>query len=217
MVFVLDADKKPLDMCHPARARQLLRNDKAAVYRRAPFTIILKRVVEDAPAETCRLKIDYGSRHTGFAIVKGEAVPKEHYYDAACVGVSTPDALHIRTDSVQVIRANGRGTHQRTNVDSSGFPRGYLSRKKQFFGFQSGNLVKAIIPKGKKAGTYVGVVGCRATGSFDIRTKAGCVQGLNHKYFHLLQRADGYQYYTERRYATSSPWMNRGTSVARSW
>ncbi len=33
MVFVLDADKKPLDMCHPARARPLLRNGKAAVYR----------------------------------------------------------------------------------------------------------------------------------------------------------------------------------------
>ena len=34
MIFVIDAAKKPLCMCHPAKARKLLRDDKAAVYRR---------------------------------------------------------------------------------------------------------------------------------------------------------------------------------------
>ena len=28
----------------------------------------------------------------------------------------------------------------------------------------------------------------------DIRTKAGRVQGVNHKYFRLIQRSDGYSY-----------------------
>ena len=435
MVFVLDTDKTPLDMCHPARARKLLREGKAAIYRKEPFTIILKRKVEDPPQKEYRLKIDYGSRHTGLAILKGENVcwlgqlehrtdikknldqrrgyrrrrrsanlryrkprflnrtrpegwlppslqsrvnniqtlvsrltklvplgvisyenvkfdtqllqnpdicgtqyqqgtlagyevreyllekfqrrcvycgvdnvplevehltprsrggsnrvgnlaiachkcnqekgnqtaeefgfpevrkqaqaslkdaavvtatrwavyrmlesfglpvecgtggrtklnrvsfdlPKEHYYDAVCVGVSTPDALHIRTNMVQVIKAVGRGSHQRTNVNASGFPRGYFAQQKRFYGFQTGDLVKAVIPKGKKAGVYLGSVACRRTGSFDIKTKAGRVQGLNHKYFTLIQRANGYQYFTERIPAISSPHLKKGASMA---
>ena len=57
MVFALDSDKTPLDMCHPARARKLLWDGKAAVYRKAPLTIILKRKVEDPPKQDYRLKI----------------------------------------------------------------------------------------------------------------------------------------------------------------
>jgi len=435
MVFVLDSNKTPLDMCHPARARKLLREGRAAIYRRAPFTIILKKEVDEPPTQDYRLKIDYGSRHTGLAILKGEDVcwlgqlehrtdiqknllqrrgyrrrrrtanlryrkprflhrtrpngwlppslqsrvnnvqslvarltkivplgaisyenvkfdtqllqnpdicgtqyqqgtlagyeireyllekfqrkcvycgvenvpleiehltprsrggsnrvgnlaiachkcnqekgnltaeefgfsevrkqaqaplkdaaavtatrwavygvlesfglpvecgtggrtklnrvafdlPKEHYYDAVCVGASTPDVLHIRTDRVQTIKAMGRGSHQRTNVNASGFPRGYFARQKRFYGFQTGDLVKAVVPKGKKAGVYVGPVACRKTGSFDIKTKAGRVQGLNHKYFTLTQRANGYLYFTERVCAISSPWLKRGASMA---
>ena len=74
MVFVIDASKKPLDMCHPAKARKLLRDGKAKIYRKEPFTIILIKIV-DKPAENkYRLKIDYGSRHTGLAILKGAKV-----------------------------------------------------------------------------------------------------------------------------------------------
>ncbi len=42
-VFVLDAARRPLDPCHPARARELSRQGKAAMFRRYPFTLILKR------------------------------------------------------------------------------------------------------------------------------------------------------------------------------
>jgi hypothetical protein len=41
-VFVLDPDKQPRDPVHPALARRLLKEGKAAVFRRYPFTIILK-------------------------------------------------------------------------------------------------------------------------------------------------------------------------------
>jgi hypothetical protein len=41
-VFVINTDKQPLNPIHSAQARQLLRNGKAAVFRRFPFTIILK-------------------------------------------------------------------------------------------------------------------------------------------------------------------------------
>lgn len=41
-VFVLDKNKQPLDPCHPARVRQLLKSGRATVFRRYPFTILLK-------------------------------------------------------------------------------------------------------------------------------------------------------------------------------
>ena len=418
MVFVIDADKKPLDMCHPARARKLLRGGKAAIYRKEPFTIILKKKTEESAKKSYRLKIDYGSRHTGLAILKDSKVcwlgqiehrtdikdlldkrrgyrrrrrnanlryrkprfmfrtkpegwlppslmsrvnnirtfvkrlitylplgnisyenvkfdtqklmnpdisgieyqqgelagyeireylaekfnhrccycgieqgqgrrfevehivpksrggsnrisniawschecnqekgnmtaeeyghpevqeqamrplkdaamvtatrwkvlkilrgfglpvecgtggltsynrnkrniPKDHYYDACCVGKSTPERLYFGTDIVHVITATGRGKHCRTNVNASGFPRGYLARQKQFFGFQTGDMVKAVVTRGKKIGTYFGKVMCRRSGSFDIRTSSGRVQGINHRYFQLVQRSDGYLY-----------------------
>lgn len=418
MVFVIDASKKPLDMCHPAKARKLLRDGKAKIYRKEPFTIILTKIV-DKPAENkYRLKIDYGSRYTGLAILKDAKVcwlgqlehrtnikelldkrrgyrkrrrnanlryrkhrfkyrtkpkgwlppslmsrvdnirtfitrlirmlplgaisyenvkfdtqkmmnpdihgieyqqgtlkgyeireylsekfnhkccyceigqgqgrkfevehiipvsrggtnrisnlawschvcnqekgsmtaeeyghpevqaqakkplkdatlvtatrwkvydllksfnlpvecgtggltcynrtqrniPKEHYFDACCVGKSTPKVLYFCTNIVHIITAIGRGKHCRTNVNASGFPRGYLARQKIFFGFQTGDIVKAVVTRGKKIGTYFGKVLCRKTGSFDIRTKAGRVQGISHKYFRLIQHSDGYLY-----------------------
>jgi 5-methylcytosine-specific restriction endonuclease McrA len=76
-VFVLDSEKRPLDPIHSAQARQLLRNKKAAVYRRFPFTLILKEARQDSPVSALRLKIDPGAKHTGIALVNdstGEVV-----------------------------------------------------------------------------------------------------------------------------------------------
>ncbi len=67
-VLVLDGTKKPLMPCHPARARQLLRKKKAAIYRLQPFTIILKER-NAGKTQPLALKIDPGSRITGLAIV----------------------------------------------------------------------------------------------------------------------------------------------------
>jgi hypothetical protein len=68
-VFVLDTNKQPLQPTHPANARRMLKAGEAAVYRRYPFTIILKRSVGDPAESSLRLKIDPGSRVTGMAIV----------------------------------------------------------------------------------------------------------------------------------------------------
>jgi hypothetical protein len=38
-VFVLDAKKHPLNQVHPGRARLLLKEGKAAVFKRYPFTL----------------------------------------------------------------------------------------------------------------------------------------------------------------------------------
>jgi 5-methylcytosine-specific restriction endonuclease McrA len=69
-VFVLDDARRPLSPCSPARARQLLRDGKAAVFRRYPFTIILKREIADATPMPVTVKIDPGSRTTGLAVVQ---------------------------------------------------------------------------------------------------------------------------------------------------
>lgn len=76
-VFVLDTNKQPLAPTHPARARVLLTSGKAAVYRHYPFTVILKRAVEQVEVQPLRVKIDPGSKTTGLAIVNdgtGEVV-----------------------------------------------------------------------------------------------------------------------------------------------
>ena len=76
-VFVLDAEKRPLSPCTPARARLLLKQQRAAVLRHFPFTLILKEAKPDAVALPLRLKIDPGSQTTGIAVVNdvsGEVV-----------------------------------------------------------------------------------------------------------------------------------------------
>src|SRR5215510_2623286 len=72
-VAVLDTTKKPLAPTTPRRARLLLKNGKAAVFRRYPFTIILKREIVNPSPPDLRLKIDPGSKTTGLAIVNQES------------------------------------------------------------------------------------------------------------------------------------------------
>ncbi len=61
-------------------------------------------------------------------------------------------------------------------------------------GFQTGDIVRAIVTSGTKQGTYMGRVLVRATGSFDIRTKDGRVQGISHRFCTPIHRRDGYSY-----------------------
>lgn len=68
-VFLIDAQKKPMNPIHPAQARKLLEHSKAAVFRRYPFTLILKRTIERPIVHPLTLKIDPGSKVTGFALV----------------------------------------------------------------------------------------------------------------------------------------------------
>ncbi len=68
---------RPLDPVHPGWARKLLSSGQAAIFRRYPFTIILKREEPQPETSPLRLKIDPGSKTTGLAIVNdttGEVV-----------------------------------------------------------------------------------------------------------------------------------------------
>ena len=70
LVFVLDAHKQPLAPYSPRRAKLLLRNSKAAIFRRIPFTIILKRAVENPVLPDHRVKIDQTARLPGSLFCK---------------------------------------------------------------------------------------------------------------------------------------------------
>ncbi|MBK7003188.1 MAG: RRXRR domain-containing protein [Rhodoferax sp.] len=119
-------------------------------------------------------------------------IPKTHALDAACVG-DIAGIIDWQKPTL-AIKSMGRGSYQRTRLDKYGCVRGYLTRLKSIQGFQTGDMVKAIVATGKKAGTYTGRVAVRATGSFNIQTSSGLVQGVSHRFCTVVQRGDGYGY-----------------------
>ena len=130
------------------------------------------------------------------------SIPKTHALDAACVGiVNGIEGWNVPTLE---ITCTGRGSYQRTRLNQYGFPRGYLTRQKSIKGFQTGDQVKAVVPQGKKAGVYKGRVAVRASGSFNITTEAGTVQGISYRYCELISRNDGYGYAMQPKQKTES-------------
>jgi 5-methylcytosine-specific restriction endonuclease McrA len=119
-------------------------------------------------------------------------IPKAHCLDAVCVG--QVEAIADIDKKVMAIRCMGRGSRQRTRVNKYGFPRGYLMREKSVHGFATGDIVKAIVTKGKKIGCYRGRVAVRKSGSFNIQTADILIQGISRKYCQILARNDGYCY-----------------------
>ena len=71
-IAVLDTHKRICEPCHPAVARRLLKEGKAAILKRYPFTIILKHEVTDTKTTGYTLSIDPGSKCTGMAITDSE-------------------------------------------------------------------------------------------------------------------------------------------------
>ena len=119
-------------------------------------------------------------------------VPKSHTLDALCVGDITAVAGY--PSRVLVATSTGRGSYARTRSDKYGFPRLRLTRTKRHHGFATGDHVRAVVPTGVKAGTHLGRVAVRASGSFNITTRLGTVQGIHHRHVRLLTRADGWAY-----------------------
>ncbi|MFH7024645.1 MAG: RNA-guided endonuclease IscB [Heteroscytonema crispum UTEX LB 1556] len=120
-------------------------------------------------------------------------LPKTHWLDAACVGISTP-ILNIKGIKPLLITANGHGSRQSCRTDKFGFPNRHVPREKIHFNFQTGDIVKAVVTTGKKVGNYVGKVAIRSSGSFNISAKNGLVQGISHKFCKRIHAKDGYSY-----------------------
>lgn len=123
-----------------------------------------------------------------------QGFPKAHWIDAACVGKSG-ESIHLDT-SLQplTIKAMGHGTRRMCTTDKYGFPIRHRTAIKRHFGFATGDLVEAIVPRGKNLGRHTGRVTVRAKGSFDLATATGPIHGVHYKYCRLLQRGDGYRY-----------------------
>ncbi|MCC3406240.1 MAG: HNH endonuclease [Microcoleus sp. PH2017_10_PVI_O_A] len=107
-VFLIDANKTPMNPIHPAHARKLMEAGKAAVFRRYPFTLIVNRAVENIVTYPLALKIDPGSKTTGISLVtnQNEAIwgmELEHR------GQGIKDALLAR----RAVRRGRRGRHTR--------------------------------------------------------------------------------------------------------
>ena len=73
MVFVLNKNKKPLNPCSNAVARKLLKQGKAVVHKRYPFTVRLKYIIDGLKAKKYILKLDPGSKTTGLAIAENKS------------------------------------------------------------------------------------------------------------------------------------------------
>lgn len=221
MVFVLDKSKKPLDMITNAEARILLRNKQAVIDKVYPFTIRLKDNSCGSKDRAYTVKLDPGSKHTGIAIVDDTnnvaklvsdttthdawltkynrdelGLPKEHYYDALSVG-EIPTKFNFITDKILVISAKGRGSRQMCLMDKFGFPRTSAKASKSVKGFQTGDIVKAVVHTGSKQGEYLGRVVVRSRGQFNIQTNKNSTVDIGYKYCRLIQRGDGYSYNTK--------------------
>lgn len=118
-------------------------------------------------------------------------LPKAHWIDAACVGQI--DSIKQLTNQPLLIKATGHGTRQMCRTNKFGFPERYVPKIKFVKGFQTGDIIKAIVTSGKKIGKYMGRVAVRTTGFFNI-SATKLVQGISFKYCQIIQKKDGYNY-----------------------
>ncbi|MGB8690878.1 MAG: RNA-guided endonuclease IscB [Microcoleus sp.] len=162
-----------------------------------------KRPLKDAAAvNSTRWALFSRLKETGISVLIGSGgltkfnrtrfkLPKTHWLDAACVGQT--QSLEILTNQPLLIKATGHGTRQMCRTDKFGFPSRYVPRNKFVKGFQTGDVVKAVVTSGKKIGEYIGRVAVRSTGSFNISVPE-LVQGISHKYCKIIHKKDGYSY-----------------------
>ncbi len=181
-------------------------NQTAAEFGHPDLQAQARQPLRDAAAvNATRWALYHGLQTSGLPIEVGTGgrtkfnrvslgLPKTHWIDAACVGESG--------DSVQVdvrlrplaIRATGHGSRQMCRMDKYGFPRTGPKQARRVHGFRTGDMVRAVVPRGKKRGTHTGRVAVRTTGSFNITTAGSTVQGIGWKHCQLIHRADGYAY-----------------------
>lgn len=125
---------------------------------------------------------------------------KTHWIDAACVGEI--EGVECLVKKVLLVKAKGHGSRQRVQTDRFGFPRRKVNgqkhqhkpRKKKFFGFQAGDIVK--LPKlvdGQMCQLVGRVKSPRTSGSFTISTNSGDVSSTWKK-LRAIHRSDGYSY-----------------------
>ncbi len=126
---------------------------------------------------------------------KQRGLPKTHWLDAACVGSSTPNPLLVQGILPLQITAMGRHSRQMCRTNAQGFPDKAPKATSVVGGFRTGDIVRAVVPESStKAGVYVGRIAIRASGSCNIKTATGTIQGIHVRYCRALHCSDGYAY-----------------------
>ncbi|GCE13049.1 hypothetical protein KTT_29080 [Tengunoibacter tsumagoiensis] len=115
-------------------------------------------------------------------------LPKEHWIDACCVGTSTPAHLIIKAVKPLLVKATGHGRRKMCVTDRYGFPKQHKERKGSYLGYRTGDVVKAVTPKG----TLQGRIAIRYRPSFRLGKT-----DIHPKYMRRLHRVDGYEYTKE--------------------
>lgn len=115
--------------------------------------------------------------------------PKEHWIDAACVGVSGEKVYIASGTTPLVVKATGRQSRIMCRPDKYGFPRTKAKQGRVHYGFQTGDIVLATIPEGKHTGLHIGRVAVRNRPSFRLNDF-----DVHPKYLKVLHHADGYSY-----------------------
>ena len=122
MVYVLNINGEPLMPCKEAKARKLLKNNKAKVIKREPFTIQLLFECENQ-TQDITLGVDAGSKHIGLSAT----TKKKELYSAD---------VELRNDIVDLIsrrrekrrtRRNRKTRHRKARFSNRGKEDGWLA------------------------------------------------------------------------------------------
>lgn len=92
MVYVLSINSKPLMPCTEAKARHLLKEDKASVIRREPFVVQLKFDCENQ-TQPVTLGVDAGAKHIGLS---ASTVKRELYSAEVVLRTDITDLISTR-------------------------------------------------------------------------------------------------------------------------
>jgi 5-methylcytosine-specific restriction endonuclease McrA len=176
----------------PAKIKRILAQTKAPLKDAA--AVNATRYAIGNALKRLALPVNFwtGGRTKKNRISQGYA--KDHWIDAACVGMSGISVVIRPNHRPLQIKATGRGARQMCSPDKYGFPRTGAKQAKKVKGFQTGDMVKAVVTSGKKIGTYIGRVAVRASGSFAILIPEKKVDGISFKYFKLIQKTQGYAF-----------------------
>jgi hypothetical protein len=127
-------------------------------------------------------------------------ISKTHRLDAVCAGSSTPARLWWQDVVPLHVAAMVRHSRQMCRTNDAGFPDKAPKATSVAGDLRTGDMVRAVVPvPSTNAGTYVGRLAIRATGSCNLKTAHGTIQGIHLRFCRPLHRGDGYTYAHGRR------------------
>ncbi len=114
-VAVLDTTKKPLAPTTPRRARLLLKKGSAAVFRRYPFTIILKREIVNPSTPDLKLKMELVKFDT--QLMENPEINGVEYQQGELLGFELREYVLLKFNHACVYASAHSPCDQALNVD----------------------------------------------------------------------------------------------------